>query len=169
MIEALKMKGHGKLVITGKLGEVMKESVQAAHSFIRSRAHSLGIDDEVFEKEDLHIHFPAGAVPKDGPSAGVTVTLALASLLSNKAVRADFAMTGEVTLRGKVLAVGGIKDKVLAAYRAGIAHVALPKHNAKNLDELPQEVSEAVQFHPLDHVDELLQIALVDLTELPSD
>jgi ATP-dependent Lon protease len=166
VIEALKMKGHGKLVITGKLGEVMKESVQAAHSFIRSRAHSLGISDEVFEKEDIHIHFPAGAVPKDGPSAGVTVTLALASLLSNKAVRADFAMTGEVTLRGKVLAVGGIKDKVLAAYRAGIAHIALPKLNSKDLDELPQEVSKAVQFHPLDHVDELLQIALVDLTDL---
>ncbi|MEE2643788.1 MAG: endopeptidase La, partial [Myxococcota bacterium] len=137
VIEALRMKGAGKLVITGKLGEVMRESVQAAHSFIRSRAGELSIDLEALEREDLHIHFPAGAVPKDGPSAGVTVTLALASLLSGRAVRAGFAMTGEVTLRGKVLAVGGVKDKVLAAYRAGIKYVALPKSNEKDLIELP--------------------------------
>jgi ATP-dependent Lon protease len=161
VIEAIKMKGHGKLVITGKLGEVMKESVQAAHSYIRSCADRLGIDFSVFENQDLHIHFPAGAVPKDGPSAGVTVTLAIASLLSQQKVRSDIAMTGEVTLRGKVLAVGGIKDKVLAAYRMNLKYVALPKHNIKDLDELPKEVKDQIQFIPLDHVDELLNFALV--------
>ena len=161
VIEALRMKGSGKLVITGKLGEVMRESVQAAYSFIRSRAETLGIDLERFEREDLHIHFPAGAVPKDGPSAGVTVTLALASLLSECPVRADFAMTGEVTLRGKVLAVGGVKDKVLAAYRVGISHIVLPMTNEKDLIELPEEVNEAISFHPIGHVDELFSLALV--------
>jgi len=160
VIEALKMKGNGKLVITGKLGEVMKESVQAAHSFIRARAERLGVDLSDFEQSDIHIHFPAGAVPKDGPSAGVTVTLALASLLSQIPVRADFAMTGEVTLRGKVLAVGGVKDKVLAAHRAGVKHVALPEHNMKDLKDLPDEVKEELSFHALTHVDELLALAL---------
>jgi ATP-dependent Lon protease len=161
VIEAIKMKGTGKLVITGKLGEVMRESVHAAHSFIRSKANTLGIDQEVFETEDLHIHFPAGAVPKDGPSAGVTITLAIASLLSQRAVRADVAMTGEVTLRGKVLQVGGIKDKILAAYRVGIKHIALPKANAKDLLELPEEVKSFITFHPIDQVDELFDLALV--------
>ena len=161
VIEAIKMKGTGKLVITGKLGEVMRESVHAAHSFIRSRAHHLGIDQEVFESEDLHIHFPAGAVPKDGPSAGVTITLAIASLLSQRPIRSDFAMTGEVTLRGKVLPVGGIKDKVLAAYRVGITNIVLPKANAKDLIELPEEVKSSVQFHPITQVDDLFELALV--------
>ncbi|MCB9547442.1 MAG: endopeptidase La [Myxococcales bacterium] len=161
VIEALKMKGHGKLVITGKLGEVMKESVQAAHSFTRSRSEMLGIGEAELEQYDIHIHFPAGAVPKDGPSAGVTVTLALASLLSGKAIRADVAMTGEVTLRGKVLPVGGIKDKLLAAYRAGIHTVVLPKANEKDLIEVPQEVRDATRFHLIEHVDELFDVALI--------
>ena len=161
VIEALKMKGKGKLVITGKLGEVMKESVQAAYSFTRSRGDQLGLQTDDLDDIDLHIHFPAGAVPKDGPSAGVTVTLALASLLSRLPVRADVAMTGEVTLRGKVLPVGGIKDKLLAAYRAGIHTVALPRDNEKDLAEVPEEVREATTFHLIEHVDELLELALV--------
>ncbi|MEZ4435594.1 MAG: endopeptidase La [bacterium] len=167
VIEALRMKGKGKLVITGKLGEVMKESVQAAYSFVRSRAAHLGLDIHDIDDTDLHIHFPAGAVPKDGPSAGVTVTLALASLLSGLPVRADVAMTGEVTLRGKVLPVGGIKDKLLAAYRANIKHVVLPKDNTKDLVELPEEVAAAIEFHPVAHVDELLAIALVGYRSRP--
>ena len=170
VIESQRMKGKGKLVITGKLGEVMKESVQAAYSFVRSRAGHLGLDLDGIDDTDLHIHFPAGAVPKDGPSAGVTVTLALASLLSGLPVRADVAMTGEVTLRGKVLPVGGVKDKLLAAYRANIKHVVLPKDNQKDLVELPEEVAAAIELHPIGHVDELLAFALVgyrDTTPAP--
>jgi ATP-dependent Lon protease len=161
VIEALKIRGTGKLIITGKLGEVMKESVQAAFSFVRSRRLELAIDDDATTAHDLHIHFPAGAVPKDGPSAGVTVTLALASLLSGLKVRSDFAMTGEVTLRGKVLAVGGVKDKLLAAYRAGIKNIALPMHNAKDLVDVPDEVKKSTKFHLIDHVDTLLELALI--------
>ncbi|MCA9537975.1 MAG: endopeptidase La [Myxococcales bacterium] len=161
VIEALKMPGKGKLVITGKLGEVMKESVQAAYSFVRSRAESLGLGLDSLAQLALRIPFPAGAVPKDGPSAGITMTTALASLLAGLPIRADFAMTGEVTLRGKVLPVGGIKDKLLAAYRAGIAHVALPKDNEKDLVEVPAEVRAATTFHPIDHVDRLLELALI--------
>lgn len=161
VIEAIKMKGKGKLIITGKLGEVMKESVQAAFSFTRARADYLGVDLDALDAFDIHIHFPAGAVPKDGPSAGVTVTLALASLLSGHPIRADLAMTGEVTLRGNVLPVGGIKDKLLAAFRAGIRTVALPKANGKDLIEVPEEVKEQMTFHLLDHVDELLLIGLL--------
>ena len=162
VIEAIKMRGNGKLVITGKLGEVMRESVHAAHSFIRSRAKDLGIDPNVFEAEDIHVHFPAGAVPKDGPSAGVTITLAIASLLSGRPIRSDFAMTGEVTLRGKVLPVGGIKDKILAAYRVGISKIAIPLANAKDLIELPSEVTDSIEFHKLGHVDELFELALLE-------
>ncbi|MBV71532.1 MAG: endopeptidase La [Myxococcales bacterium] len=161
VIEALKIKGSGKLVITGKLGDVMKESVQAAFSFVRSRRVELGIEDGTISTHDVHIHFPAGAVPKDGPSAGVTVTLALASLLAGLKVRSDFAMTGEVTLRGKVLAVGGIKDKLLAAYRAGIKNIVLPKQNEKDLVDVPDEVKKKTKFHLLEHVDTLLDLALI--------
>ena len=161
VIEALKMPGQGKLVITGKLGDVMKESVQAAYSFVRSRLNHLGLDYDEVKRHDLHIHFPAGAVPKDGPSAGITVTLAIASLLSGYKVRSDIAMTGEVTLRGKVLAVGGIKDKVLAAYRAGIREIVMPAKNGKDLIELPDEVRDNVKFTLAEHVDELLALALI--------
>ncbi len=167
LIEAIKMRGKGKLVITGKLGEVMKESVQAAHSFIRSRGDRLGMDVDTLDTHDLHIHFPAGAVPKDGPSAGVTVTLALASLMSGLPVRSDVAMTGEVTLRGKVLPVGGVKDKILAAYRADIRTIFLPKDNEKDLAEVPDEVTEVTTFHLLDNVDELLEKALVGYDSMP--
>ncbi len=169
VIEALRMQGKGKLVITGKLGEVMKESVQAAYSFVRSRAEHLGLDLGDIDQTDLHIHFPAGAVPKDGPSAGVTVTTALASLLSELPVRVDVAMTGEVTLRGKVLPVGGVKDKLLAAYRAGIKHVILPRDNAKDLVEIPEEVRDAIEFHPVGHVDEVLALALRGFGERARD
>ena len=120
-IEALKMPGTGRLIVTGQLGDVMRESVDAAYSYVRSRAGQIGIDDRMFRDFDLHIHLPAGAIPKDGPSAGITVTLAIASTLSERPVRRDVAMTGEVTLRGKVLEIGGVKEKVLAAYRAGTA------------------------------------------------
>lgn len=174
VIEALMMRGKGKLVITGKLGEVMKESVQAAYSFVRSRSATLGFTADRLEEVDLHIHFPAGAVPKDGPSAGVTVTLALASLLSSRRVRADVAMTGEVTLRGKVLPVGGIKDKLLAAYRAGIRNVVLPADNEKDIVEIPDEVRDVTSFHLIDHVDELIDLALLEKTtgaptEIPAE
>ncbi len=161
VIEALRTPGRGKLVITGKLGEVMKESVQAAHSFARSRAQTLGAEVPDLDAHDIHIHFPAGAVPKDGPSAGVAVTLALTSLMSGLPVRRDVAMTGEVTLRGKVLAVGGIKDKLLAAYRAGIRHVILPRANEKDLVEVPAEVRDVTTFHLIERVDEAFEVALI--------
>jgi ATP-dependent Lon protease len=162
------MKGKGKLIVTGKLGEVMKESVHAASSFVRSRASTLGLDSAQLDEMDIHIHFPAGAVPKDGPSAGVTVTLALASLLSGLPIRRDFAMTGEVTLRGKVLPVGGIKDKLLAAYRAGITNVVLPQGNEKDLADVPDEVRVVMQFHLIDHVDALFARALIGFEGLTS-
>ena len=167
LIEALKLAGNGKLVLTGKLGDVMKESVQAAWSYVRSRAAALGIHDLSPDTLDLHIHFPAGAVPKDGPSAGITVTLALASLLSGLPVRHDVAMTGEITLRGKVLPVGGVKDKILAAHRAGIEQIILPRANEKDLIELPAEIRDAITFHPVDHIDEALPVALVGFNLAP--
>ncbi|MFN3202331.1 MAG: endopeptidase La [Bradymonadia bacterium] len=160
LIEALKLPGAGKLVLTGKLGDVMKESVQAAWSYVRSRADTLKIPEFEPDKLDLHIHFPAGAVPKDGPSAGITICVAIASLLSGRPVRASVAMTGEITLRGKVLPVGGVKDKILAAHRAGVTTVILPKANEKDLVEIPEEIREAITFHPVDHVDEILPVAL---------
>src|SRR5690606_11250941 len=137
-IEALKMPGTGRLIITGLLGDVMKESVSAAYSYVRSRAELLGISPEVFPDSDLHIHFPVGATPKDGPSAGAAVTLAIASSLSDRCVRHDIAMTGEVTLRGKILEIGGVKEKILAAYRAGLRRVILPVGNARDLRDVPE-------------------------------
>ena len=161
LIEALKFPGAGKLIITGKLGDVMKESVQAAFSFARSRAASFGVAPDIIEKNDIHIHFPAAAVPKDGPSAGVTVTLALVSLLTGFPVRRDVAMTGEVTLRGKVLPVGGIKDKLLAAYCAGIRRIVLPRGNEKDLVEVPDEVRQNTEIYTIDHIDRLFELALI--------
>ena len=154
------MPGKGKLTLTGKLGEVMQESARAAVSYLRSRADMLGIEPDFNESVDVHIHVPEGAIPKDGPSAGITMATALISALTKIAVRKDVAMTGEITLRGKVLPVGGIKDKVLAAYRGGINEVILPKENEKDVEEIPGEVREAMEFHLVESMDEVLRLAL---------
>ena len=154
------MKGKGKLTLTGKLGEVMQESARAAVSYLRSRAELLGVDPEFNDSIDLHIHVPEGAIPKDGPSAGITMATALVSSLTSIPVRKDVAMTGEITLRGKVLPVGGIKDKVLAAFRAGITEVILPQENEKDLEDIPEEVREALEIHRVESMDEVLRLAL---------
>jgi ATP-dependent Lon protease len=163
-IEGLKMKGEGQIISTGSLGEVMKESIQAAHSYVRSKADMLGIDFGDFNDFDLHIHFPSGAIPKDGPSAGVAVCLAVASVMAERPIRNDIAMTGEVTLRGKVLPVGGIKEKASAAYRAGIRQIVLPKENAKDVRGLPKEILRKVKFTYVERVDELFELCLLDFT-----
>ena len=160
-VEATKMNGDGKLILTGQLGDVMKESAQAALSLVKSRAASLGIDDSVFKTQDLHVHLPAGAIPKDGPSAGVTLFTALVSLLTGRRVRNDVAMTGEISLRGLALPVGGIKEKVLAAKRAGIRTVLLPALNRKDLAELSPTVQETMQFEFVESVDQVLAHGLV--------
>jgi ATP-dependent Lon protease len=161
VIEALRMPGTGRLTVTGQLGDVMRESVDAAYSYIRSRASVLGIDDKEFKETDLHIHFPAGAVPKDGPSAGIAVTLAIGSVLSRRAVRRDLAMTGEVTLRGKALEIGGVKEKVLAAYRAGLREVILPASNEKDLRDVPDEVRANMAFTFVANMDDVFRVALL--------
>ena len=161
LIEALRMPGTGRMTVTGQLGDVMRESVDAAYSYVRSRAEQLGIDDSVFRENDLHIHLPAGAIPKDGPSAGITITLAIASALSARPVRRDVAMTGEVTLRGKVLEIGGVKEKVLSAYRAGLRQVIMPKANEKDLREVPDEVRKNMIFTFVERMDEVLHLALL--------
>ena len=140
------MPGGKKLILTGQLGDVMRESAEAALSYIRSRAEDLGIDPRFFDRSDIHVHVPAGAVPKDGPSAGVTIATAMASLLTGRLCRADTAMTGEITLRGKVLPVGGIKTKVLGAQRAGIKTIILPAENEKDLFDIPQDVMKTLSF-----------------------
>jgi ATP-dependent Lon protease len=160
-IEALKMPGNGRLIITGLLGDVMRESVNAAYSYVRSRGEELDISEEAFKDHDIHVHFPVGAIPKDGPSAGIAVTLAIASTLSNRPVRHDIAMTGEVTLRGKVLEIGGIKEKVLAAYRAGIRSIILPHGNERDLREVPEDVRESIHFDFVDRMDDVLELALL--------
>ena len=158
--EVTVMPGKGKLVLTGKLGDVMQESAQAAMSYIRSRADSLGLDREFYAKVDTHIHFPEGAIPKDGPSAGVTMGTALASALLRIPVRKDVAMTGEITLRGRVLPIGGLKDKVLAAHRADIFTVIIPKENQKDLKDIPKKVLKVMKIIAVDHMDEVLRAAL---------
>ena len=163
-IEASKMKGKKCLTLTGQLGDVMKESAQAALTYVRSHASEWGIDTDFFDELDIHIHMPAGAIPKDGPSAGVTLTTVLVSLLSGRPVRNDLAMTGEVTLRGKVLPVGGIKEKILAAQRAGITTVILPKHNEKDLEDVPKNIKDRLCFFLVDRVDQVLKLALADKT-----
>ncbi|MBZ0156464.1 MAG: endopeptidase La [Alphaproteobacteria bacterium] len=159
-IEATVMKGKGSLTLTGQLGDVMKESAQAALSYVRSRSHELGISDDTFSHSDLHIHVPAGAIPKDGPSAGITMATAIASALTGRPVRKDVAMTGEVTLRGRVLPIGGLKEKTLAAKRMGVKTVIIPRRNEKDLNDLPQYVKAGMHFIAVDTMDEVLKTAL---------
>jgi ATP-dependent Lon protease len=159
-IEATAMKGSKGLTLTGQLGDVMKESATAALSFARSNAKDIGIDEDFFNKYDIHIHVPAGAIPKDGPSAGVTMLTALTSMLTDVRIRKDLAMTGEITLRGQVLPVGGIKEKVLAAHRAGIKTIILPEMNRKDIEGLPKKVQKDIRFHCVTKMLDVLKIAL---------
>jgi len=158
--EATKMPGKKGFVLTGQLGDVMKESAQAALSYVRSRAAALGIDPQFFEDVDIHLHIPAGAIPKDGPSAGITMVTALASLLTRRPVKSNVGMTGEITLRGKVLPIGGLKEKVLAAARLGLDTVILPKRNEADLEDVPENVRKDMTFILVDTVDEVLAAAL---------
>jgi ATP-dependent Lon protease len=160
-VETLTMPGKGKLNVTGKLGDVMKESAQAAVSFVRSRAENLGIDKDFHKELDLHIHIPEGAIPKDGPSAGITMCTSLVSALTRRPVRRDVAMTGEITLRGRVLPIGGLKEKMLAAHRGGIRKVIIPKENEKDLKDIPKVVTRQMKVVPVEHMDEVLGHALV--------
>ncbi|MSP16806.1 MAG: endopeptidase La [Myxococcales bacterium] len=164
-IEATKMPGKGSLVMTGQLGDVMKESAQAAMSFVRTRSKWLGLEDNFLEKLDIHVHVPAGGIPKDGPSAGVTMFVALSSLLTGKRVRADVAMTGEITLRGSVLPVGGIKEKLLAAHRAGVKRVIIPERNVKDLVDVPEQARRELEIVAVKRMDELLSLTLTEMPE----
>ncbi len=166
VVETTKMPGKGNLILTGHLGEIMKESAQAALSYVRSRSEQLGIPEDFFAKHDIHIHVPAGAIPKDGPSAGITMATALASLATGRPVRPDLAMTGEITLTGRVLPVGGIKEKVLAAKEAGIHEIILPAQNRKDLTEIPEHIRNALTFHFVENMDEVLELALQPAPEM---
>jgi ATP-dependent Lon protease len=159
-IEATRMKGDGKLVLTGQLGDVMKESAQIALSYIRSHASELGIEEAAFDDTTFHVHVPAGAIPKDGPSAGIAITTALASLLSGRPVKHTVGMTGEVTLQGRVLPIGGLKQKALAAHAAGLQDVIVPERNRADLDDVPADVREELAFHPVMTLGEVLELAL---------
>ncbi|HEY0562616.1 MAG TPA: endopeptidase La, partial [Methylophilus sp.] len=172
-IEAVVLPGKGKTITTGKLGDVMQESVQAAMSVVRSRAVALGISEDFYEKKDIHIHLPEGATPKDGPSAGIALTTALVSVLTGIPARADVAMTGEITLRGEVLPIGGLKEKLLAAHRGGIKTVLIPESNEKDLVDIPQNIKENLSIHPVKWIDQVLDLALETapkpLTELAAE
>jgi ATP-dependent Lon protease len=161
-IEAVTVPGKGQIKTTGKLGEVMQESIQAAMSFVKARAPAYGVKPSIFARKDIHVHLPEGAVPKDGPSAGIGMVTAMISTLSGVAVRRDVAMTGEVTLRGRVLPIGGLKEKLLAALRGGITTVLIPAENEKDLAEIPVTVKEALEIIPVEHVDEVLARALAE-------
>jgi ATP-dependent Lon protease len=161
-VESAKLPGNGKLILTGQLGDVMKESAQAALSLVKAQAVEFGIDPKQFDHSDIHVHVPAGAIPKDGPSAGVAMFISLTSLLRGKAVRPDVAMTGEISLRGLVLPVGGIKEKMIAAARAGIRKVILPARNKRDLEDIPQSAKALLEFVWVEHVSEALAVALGD-------
>jgi ATP-dependent Lon protease len=158
--EATLMEGKGRLTLTGKLGDVMQESAQAAMSFVRSRSNQLGLAKDFYRNIDIHVHVPEGAIPKDGPSAGITICTSIVSALTQNAVRRDVTMTGEITLRGKVLPIGGVKEKLLAAHRMGLRTVLLPKDNEKDLADIPQEILSSLTIHFVETMDEVLQIAL---------
>jgi ATP-dependent Lon protease len=159
-IESAVMPGKGKMVTTGKLGEVMQESIQAALTVVRSRSQKLGISEEFYQKNDIHIHLPEGATPKDGPSAGIGICTAMVSVLTGIPVRADVAMTGEITLRGEVLPIGGLKEKLLAAHRGGIKTVLIPEENVKDLPEIPDNIKNRLDVHPVKWIDQVLEFAL---------
>jgi ATP-dependent Lon protease len=167
-VEATRVAGHNKLILTGQLGEVMKESAQAALTLVKARAADLGVDPAVFEKSDVHVHVPAGAIPKDGPSAGVAMYIALASLFTGRTARNDIAMTGEISLRGLVLPIGGVKEKVLAAVRAGIKTVLLPARNKRDLEDVPPSARALVRFVWLERVEDAVTAAL-ESTGRPDD
>ncbi len=165
LIEALKMRGNGQVIFTGQLGDVMKESIQAAHSYVRSKAEMLGINYDDFTSYDIHIHFPSGSIPKDGPSAGVTVSLVIASVMSDRPIRNDVAMTGEISLRGRVIPVAGVREKASAAHRVGIHTVILPKGNEKNLMDLPEKMKQEMQFVFVERIEEVFKHALMEQDE----
>ena len=160
-IESTIVPGKGRLIHTGQLGEVMQESIQAATTVVRSRAHALGIEEDFYQKYDIHVHVPEGATPKDGPSAGVGMCTTLVSALTGIPVRADVAMTGEITLRGEVLPIGGLKEKLLAAHRGGITTVLIPEDNRKDLAEIPKNVKDKLDIRPVKWIDEVLEVALL--------
>ena len=166
-IEVSLSEGSGKVLLTGSLGEVMQESAQAALTYARTNARGLGLDPNVFDKANMHIHIPAGATPKDGPSAGIALATAIISAFTRRPVRRDVAMTGEVTLRGKVLPIGGLKSKTIAAHRAGIKTVLLPKDNAKDIPELPERVRQDLELIPVGHLDDVIAVALLEPVEPP--
>ena len=166
--ECILMEGKGKLTITGKLGDVMQESAQAAFSYVRSRAHQLGLPRDFYRNLDVHLHIPEGAIPKDGPSAGITIATTMCSALTKIPVKGDVAMTGEITLRGKVLPIGGLKEKVLAAHRHGMNEVIIPKDNQKDIQDIPEYIRSTMKLHFVEHMDEVLRIALErELIALP--
>jgi ATP-dependent Lon protease len=167
-VECTLMEGKGKLTITGKLGEVMQESAQAAMSYIRSRAHTLGLPRDFYRNLDVHLHIPEGAIPKDGPSAGITIATTISSALTRIPVRGDLAMTGEITLRGKVLGIGGLKEKLMAAHRHGIPQAIVPRENEKDLPDIPDAIKQSMELHFVDSMDEVLKIALAgEIAALP--
>ena len=159
-VEASVMPGNKQLMLTGQLGDVMKESAHAALSYVRSHTEEFGISKDFFEKSDIHIHVPAGAIPKDGPSAGVTMTTAIVSLLTGRVAKNDVAMTGEITLRGKVMPIGGLKEKVLAARRAGIKTIILPERNQNDLEDVPDDLRKEMTFIPVERIDQVISAAL---------